>query len=164
MNTYLRKKGGKLYTLAVDLKNAFPSVPHDLLCIKLSKLGISHKFISIIKDLYGKANMTVKSKEGYSEKCNISKGVLQGETLSPILYSLYIADLGEFLENKGIRGVQLDEETSTSILAFADDMFFLSESAIYQKKLLPILEIYLDNNKLEISLKKTKVIDRKSVV
>ena len=81
-----------LYTLAVDLKSAFPSVPHNFLWKKLSNLEIRHKFINIIKDLYCKANMSVRTKDGLSEKCDITKGVLQGETLSPILYSLYIVD------------------------------------------------------------------------
>lgn len=34
----LRKKGGKLYTLFVDLKSAFPSVKHSLLWKKLSQI------------------------------------------------------------------------------------------------------------------------------
>ena len=51
INTNIRNKGGKLYTLAVDLKSAFPSVPYNLLWAKLGKLGISHKFINIIKNL-----------------------------------------------------------------------------------------------------------------
>ena len=161
INTSIRKKdgklkGGKLYALAVDLKNAFPSVPHNLLWNKLSKLGISYKYINIVKDLYTKANMAVKTNDGYSEKCSITKGVLQGETLSPKLYSLYIADLGEFLEENDIKGVQLDERTSTPLLAFADDMFFLSESALYHRKLITVLEKYLDNNKLELNTKKKK--------
>ena len=66
---------------------------------------MSNKIINIIKDLYTKANMAVKNKEGLSEKHNINKGVLQGETMSPMLYSLYIADLGKCLEDEDIRGV-----------------------------------------------------------
>lgn len=38
INSKLREKGGKLYVLSVDLKNAFPSVPHELLWQKLGKL------------------------------------------------------------------------------------------------------------------------------
>ena len=113
MNANLRNKGGKLYTLAVDLKSAFPSVPHNLLWIKLNKIGISHKIINIIRDLYNKASMTVKTKDVMTDNCSITRCVLQGETLSPLLYSLYISDLGKYLTDEGIRGVQLDDKTAT---------------------------------------------------
>ena len=99
--------------------------------------------------------MSVKTKEGNSEKCRITKGVLQGETLSPMLYSLFIADLGKFLEGEGIRGVQLDERSSTALLAFADDMFFLSESDRYHRRLLKALEKYLKNILIITNLKLT---------
>lgn len=91
------------------------------------KIDVSHKFINIMSDLYSKANMVVKTSEGFSEKCKITKGVLQGETLSPIFYSLYISDLADFLYKKDLRGVQLDKVYATIMLAFADDMVFLSK-------------------------------------
>ena len=57
---------------------------------------------------------------------------------------MYISDLGKYL-------------TATPLLAFAD-MFFLSESATYKRKLIKALEPYLDENMLEINISKTRII------
>ena len=71
----IRKKSGKSYALFFDLKRAFDSVHHNVLRSKLSKIGISHKILGILRDLYSKANMVVKSSMGINEKCTITKGV-----------------------------------------------------------------------------------------
>ena len=53
---------------------------------------MSHKLIRVIKDLYVKANVVVKNNDGLSDPCEIKLGVLQGETLSPTLFSLFLHD------------------------------------------------------------------------
>ncbi|UYV72418.1 hypothetical protein LAZ67_9003041 [Cordylochernes scorpioides] len=47
----LRRKRGKLYVFFVDLTKAFDTVRHDLLWQKLHKMGISNKFVMLIKKL-----------------------------------------------------------------------------------------------------------------
>ena len=86
--------------------------------------------INILSDMYSTANMAVKSSEGSSEECPITKGLLQGEILSPLLFTLFIADLVKFLIKKGIRGAALDKITEVFALAFADDKVFLAENIV----------------------------------
>lgn len=155
----LRKKGGKLYALFVDLKGAFPSVSHELLWRKLSQLGVSHKLINILIDMYNNATMAIRNSEGISEKCQITLGVLQGETLSPLLFSLFLSDIEEFLLKKeGVRGVSINHMLEIIMLAFADDMVFMADSYINFKKIIRVLEEYFDLNKLTVNIKKTKAI------
>ena len=91
-----------MYCLFVDLKQAFDSVFQDL-WKKLSDLGISSKIITVIASLYENSNMSVKKLEGLSDSFKINQGVFQGETLSPILFALLIADIEQFLIQKGVR-------------------------------------------------------------
>ena len=68
----------------------------------------------------------------------VSKGVLRGETLSSLLFALFIHDLEDFLKDKGIRGVSASHLTEILLLAYADDLVFLSDSKIGMNKLLKV--------------------------
>ena len=54
--------------------------------------------------MFSKANMSVKSSEGSSEECPIAIGLVQGEILTPLLFTLFIADLVKFLSSYSISG------------------------------------------------------------
>ena len=154
---HLNKERGKVYALFVDFSKAFDSVSHNLLWHKLSKKGISSKIINILKDLYSKANMVVKNDYGISFPVKITKGVLQGEILSPILFAIFIADLENFFMEKGIPGVSVNHLKEVLLLAYADDIVFLSTSYIQMKKILQGLYEYCKLNGLKVNIDKTKI-------
>ena len=68
-------KYGKLYALFVDLRRAFDSINHIKLWRKLYKIGVSSKLICILRDLYSKANMKVRTTDGPTRNFKISQGV-----------------------------------------------------------------------------------------
>ena len=102
--------------------------------------------------------MLVNSRDGVTDPIVINKGVLQGETLSPLLFAIFIADLEEFLINKGIRGVSVNHLVEIVLLAYADDIVIFADSYINMKKTIKALAEYCDINKLEVNVKKTKVV------
>ena len=65
-----------MFALFVDFKEAFPSINHQILWQKLSKLGVSTKFINILKDIYNKAAVAVKNSMGATDYIKLSKGLL----------------------------------------------------------------------------------------
>lgn len=83
---------------------------------------------------------------------------MQRDVLSPFLFTLFIADLEDFLRAKGVRGVWLDHLTEVIILAYADDLTILAETKIEMNKILKALYEYCQLNKLEINLEKTKIV------
>ena len=151
---HVKRNKGKLYAAFIDFKSAFPSVSHQLLWEKLYHMGLSSKIINILKDLYRNAAVRVRGCEGMTDSIKISKGVLQGETLSPLLFSLFIADLESFLLSKNIRGVSVSHLKEIILLAYADDLLLLADSYIGMVKLLRELHSYCQNNKLEINFDK----------
>ena len=155
---HVRRVGGKMYALFIDFKTAFDSVNHEMLWKKLLNLGISTKMVKIIEKIYHKATLKVKTKQGLTDSININKGVLQGETLSPLLFALFISDLETFLKSKGIRGVSVNHLTEILILGYADDLVILSDSYIGMKKILVNLKEYCLANSLIVNIKKTKII------
>ncbi|UYV69094.1 hypothetical protein LAZ67_6002408 [Cordylochernes scorpioides] len=118
----LRRKRGKLYVFFVDLTKAFDTVPHDLLWQKLHKMGISNKFVMLIKNFYQEAKITIRWKGQYSSNVKINSGVLQGESLSPLLFILYMADLIELYNNSALTGFYLPDFGVLHLLMYADDI------------------------------------------
>lgn len=154
----LNLKGGKLFALFVDFKNAFPSISHKILWEKLYKVGLGYKIIKIFMDFYAKANVSVKYNGKTSKAVNVTKGVLQGEVSSPLLFSLFMSDLEEFLKLEGINGVSIDHQTEIIHLAYADDIVLFAESYVKLQKILKSLRKYCLCNELEVNESKTKII------
>ena len=92
INSTLRK-GKRLYCCFVDYSNAFDSVSHYKLWQKLVRIGITGKLFNVIKSMYSKLKYCVKLNGKCSEFFNCSYGLMQGESLSPLLFSLYVNDM-----------------------------------------------------------------------
>lgn len=65
-----------------------------------------------------------------SKLLSIQKGTPQGESLSPILFLLFISDLEDFLRAEGLLGLGLGGNLEILSLAFADDIVILTESQV----------------------------------
>ena len=89
------KSGCKLFACCIDLKKAFDTVWHDALCLKLQRAGINGNVYSVIKSIYLNAYSRVKCKNTMSNKIEITNGVHQGNVLSPLLFNVFVNDLGD---------------------------------------------------------------------
>ena len=70
-----------------------------LLWQKLLRTGIDGKILTVIQNLYKSAKSCVRDGNTYSEYFVSNIGVRQGENLSPLLFSLFLNDLTEFMSN-----------------------------------------------------------------
>ncbi|UYV62385.1 hypothetical protein LAZ67_2000350 [Cordylochernes scorpioides] len=70
LNNWIEKREIILENQAgfLDLTKAFDTVPHDLLWQKFHKMGISNKFVMLIKNFYQEAKITIRWKGQYSSK------------------------------------------------------------------------------------------------
>ena len=62
--------------------------------------GISGKLINIIQNLYMNFKSCIRNNGQLTESFDVTVGVLQGEVLSPFLFSLYLNDFESFLMKK----------------------------------------------------------------
>ena len=81
-------------------------------------------------------------------------GLLQGEIISPILFSLFLADLETFLQIDADAGITL-EQISIFPVMFADDAVFFSEIVEGLQTSIDNLRQYCDKWNLTVNISKT---------
>ena len=92
-----------------------------------------------------------------SEYFRSSLGLMQGEVLSPILFSLYVNDFEiEFIKN-GCTSIEL-QNLHLFILMYADDMVLFSESVDGLQNMFDVLYDYTKQWNLEVNIQKTKIV------
>ena len=97
--------------------------------------------------------------------CNIV--VRQGENMSPFLFSLYLNDLQQFIEEKNVCGLncitdeienEFDIYLKLFVLLYADDTVLFSDNASDLQLQLDIFFEYCSTWKLKVNTSKTKII------
>ena len=73
------------------------------------------------------------------EDIDSSNGILQGNNISPMIFSIYLNGLLQEL-SKSEGGVKLSENEVVSVLAYVDDIVLLSETESGLQKLLNVVE------------------------
>lgn len=75
--------------------------------------------------MHDKAATKIRMQEGFTRQIEIIEGILQGESLSPLLFSLFISDIEEKINSWNIPGINI-LGSQILHLAFADDMVCLA--------------------------------------
>ena len=83
-------------------------------------------------------------------------GVRQGDSLSPILFALYINDLAREIIDQN-KGIKLDN-INISILLYADDIVLISESDQNLQDILDYMHRWCFNWKLKLNVDKSSVV------
>ena len=155
----------KLFCAFVDFKQAFDNVWRGGLWYKLQTYNINGKCLNLIKSMYSNIKSRVTIPEGNSAFFPCSKGVRQGENLSPILFSLYLNDLEHYLMSNGADGIVCEANTEQVysyiklvILLFADDTVLFSNNKDDLQHMLNLFEHYCDEWKLTVNISKTKIL------
>ena len=114
----------KIYLVLFDYSNGFDSVNHKALCLKIAKLGLNSKLKNVIKSMYGHVKYYGQISEAFWYK----SGLIQGEALSPFLFSLFVNDLEMILINTTDKLYQLNI-LNICLIMYADETVLFSESA-----------------------------------
>ena len=158
IQTALRKNIKGIYTIFVDFQKAFDSVPHIKLWNKLNDVGVSEKIIRLLKNIYNDAPVRLGVNNELTEEISITKGVLQGECTSPLLFALYISDFETYFRNKNLEGYFINQKTDILYLQYADDIVIFANTPVDVQHKIIALEEYCIQQELEISVNKTKIL------
>lgn len=111
----------------LDLRNAFGSVPHDVIELTLSHLGIPPSVVQLIKNVYTNAHTVVRTPAGETAEVPILSGVKQGCPLSPIIFNLSVEIiLRSILLKASDVGPAKHHDHHISVLAYADDLVLIT--------------------------------------
>lgn len=140
-----------LVAVQLDVSKAFDTVPHEAVRAALRKKGLPELVVRLVADSYEDVCTKIQNKEETIE-IKLQRGVKQGDPLSPLIFNLVMEPMLQALE--GQPGYKIQNETSVSVLAFADDIILLADSAPQASNLLRNAEGYLKGLGMRISAAK----------
>ena len=135
-------------TLYLDLKKAFDTVSIEILLKKLNFIGVKGCLLGILKSYLSNRCQITKVYYKYSKKRPVLLGVPQGSILGPLLFILYVNDLGNISD-------------LAKFYLFADDTAILIKGKnleLLQTKinqLLPLVTKWFHSNRLSLNVLKT---------
>ncbi|KAJ9509771.1 hypothetical protein QJQ45_011629 [Haematococcus lacustris] len=120
-----------IYALLVDFTSAFNTTCQDKLLWIMHDLGFPTDATDAVKDLYTGATTRFKTPYGHTDPIPVNRGTIQGDSLSPFLFLIYIEPLLRWLQ-VGARGYKFKsatadsgERVTVSSIDYADDIAIL---------------------------------------
>lgn len=147
-----------LIGIFLDIQKAYDQLWRDGLLTKLRKYQVPTTFYKVIESFLTDRKMKVKVANEYSNEKVLQNGVPQGSVISPLLFNIMIADLGEKVK-------------TCSLMQFADDTSLLGK--VYPRQIkgrwhfpgidkmqrdLSSLEQWFKLNGFQLSVMKTQAI------
>ena len=159
ISKYLSKRRGKIYVGFVDFKAAFDSVQRNKLWPVLQRAGLQGKLLKAIQSVYKCVKSCVRANDSLTDFFDCPVGLRQGCMMSPVLFSLFIDEFGELIEQSGLRGIQMYPDiVEMFLLFFADDVALISDSVIGLQRQFFLLNDFCRERKLNVNIAKTKVV------
>ena len=138
------KKGNHVLGIFIDLSKAFDTIDHGILIKKLEHYGVRGSVFSLLTSYLQNRNQCVSVLGEISESLPVIYGVPHGSCLGPLLFLIYINDLGKISK-------------SCETILFADDtIIFVS---VGTQEILNIISNYMNCNKLHVNLEKSCYMD-----
>jgi len=139
--------------LFIDFKKSYDSVRREVLYKNLIEFGIPRKLVILIKMSLTETYSRVRVGKNVSDRFPISKGLRQGDALSPLLFN--------FALEYAIRRFQVNQDGlklngTHQLLAYADDVNILGGSIYNLKENAEALLAATRETGLEVSADKTK--------
>ena len=124
---------------------------------KLDTIGFGGKVKSLIQSMYYNDSVRVRITGGLTAPLWFTKGVKQGCGLSPLLFSLYMAGLGEKLHAMK-EGVNFNGQV-ISALFFADDLVLISRTKVRgMERMLKEVSRFCIGMHMKLSIEKTIIL------
>ena len=146
----------KIHLCYVDVSKAYDSINRSILWSRLSSMGFGGHFLQSLQALY--SGDTVDSSVNGISTCPVylRRGLRQGCSLSPILFALYISDIGNDLTLSTV-GFEVGGLVVSGLL-FADDIVLISRDSEGLMSLISLVKKHCDGLRLEISVSKSNVV------
>ena len=144
--TEVRKKRRNRFTIWLDYKKAFDSVPHEWLIYALKLAKVPPHLVSSIEHLLTQwctvVHLDGENDSITSDIIQFMKGIFQGDSLSVLLFILTVNPLSFLLSN--LKGHQYGTKRNSNVTHnfFVDDLKLYGNNINTTKKLLDLVTIF----------------------
>src|SRR3954469_18261478 len=123
-----------LHMVFIDLEKAYDKIPWNVMWWALEKHKVLTKYITLIKDMYDNVVTSVRTTDGDTDDFPIKRGLHQGSTLSPYLFTLVMDEV--------TRDIQVDIPWC---MLFADDVVLVDDSRTWVNRMLEMWRQILES-------------------
>ncbi|GJR77635.1 RNA-directed DNA polymerase, eukaryota [Tanacetum coccineum] len=160
--SWCKHKKSKALIFKIDFEKAFDSVRWDYLDVVLANFGFGLKWRSWIQGCLNSAMGSILVNGSPTSEFKFSKGLKQGDPLSPFLFILIMESLHlsfNNVVNAGLyNGIQIDESLNLSHLFYADDVIFVGKwNSSNLSTIVNVLKWFYLASGLKINLNKSKL-------
>jgi hypothetical protein len=157
-----------LYAAYLDFADAFGSLPHSRIAQVFTLLGLPADAIAAVQDIYTDATTALRLPAGVTDKIPFQRGTLQGDSLSPLIFLLFMEPLiqwlaaedhgyhpgcGDHTSNQG----RPDAPEPASSSFYADDAALISRSVEGLQVMLEKVNAYCAWSAMRINVDKSNV-------
>ena len=154
--SFYNDQNTNVYCTLLDASKAFDRIEFCTLFRKLIKRNMCSLFVRLLLYMYVNQSLVVRWNSCSSDRFSVSNGVKQGGIISPILFCVYINDLLDILERKGI-GCYIGSNYCGAI-GYADDLILICPSLQGTKEMLLICEEYANSHNIKFNAAKSQLI------
>ena len=140
----------------IDFEKAFDSVEHWALFDTLEHYSVPGNIVEMIRELYKENAADLNTPLGKSSRrVQITRGIRQGDGLSPLLFIIFINTLLEKFETEGI-GYEIEGgNPKIPHLSFADDINIVTSSFEEEQRAWKIVEEFCRATGMRVNINKT---------
>jgi sorting nexin-29 len=149
-----KKKGQPVYAVFVDFKKAYDSVVRDKLWGCLAGLGVRGRMLEALKSMYAQVLLRVRAGGQLGREFQSSRGVKQGDPLSPLLFGLLLERIETVFDEQLQGGVWIGGQL-VKMFMYADDLVILGASPEDIQQSLDLLASCCVGLQMTVNVRKT---------
>ena len=147
-----------IYLTYIDFKNAFGSIDHARLLAIMADLGYPLDAVKIVGNIYNHSTTAFTGNSfGTTPPIKINRGTIQGDTLSPYLFIIFLEPLLRWLE-KDDMGYHFNTSPSTcTTSAYADDLAIITDNIKHIQPQITKLQKFAEWAHMDLNLSKCAI-------
>jgi hypothetical protein len=150
-------QGSSLYCVFLDIREAFPSVPHDALFAALEGLGMNQTVLGVFRSAYRDNTVRYRDHLNQVESALVERGVRQGCPASGVVFNTIFGTMLRALERAGHPSPNLGGVV-VPYLAYRDDLALLSTTALSMERKLQVVGMVAEAVGLQFNQAKCAVL------
>ncbi|KAH9148249.1 hypothetical protein AeRB84_008337 [Aphanomyces euteiches] len=141
----------------LDFEKAFDRVDHAYLLRVLRHYGFPETFVDMVRVLYSGRKSRILVNGFLSKPVHISRGVLQGDPLSPLLFVIALEPMCQLLRQHSNYGIKCGDRYHTGSY-FADDsqLYAANETSLHRQ--LALVQTFCDKSGFRLNVDKTQIL------